>query len=211
MLLDVLYAQYQAGGWILIPIFFTGAGGFYLLAWNLMRLGGDFFKKDYSEFMLKFQDLLEAKDIEGAKLHLKSRPGVVTADLLPALSYLHNSQCYLNNFLQERMLKILNRMDRGMHFVSVLAATAPLLGLLGTVSGMVSTFEIITLYGNSNPVLMADGISEALITTQSGLVIAFPLVLLKQRVEEKINYLKEQMELGATIILNQHDACELGK
>lgn len=205
MLIDTLYSQYKAGGWILIPIFFTGAGGFYLLAWNLLRLGKDIYLKDYAEFMQKFQDLLESKNIEGAKTLLKSRPGVVSTELLPALDYLESSKCYLRNFLQERMLRILNRMDRGMHFVSVLAATAPLLGLLGTVSGMVSTFEIITLYGNSNPVLMADGISEALITTQSGLVIAFPLVLLKQRVDEKINYLREQMELGATIILNQND------
>jgi biopolymer transport protein ExbB len=67
---------------------------------------------------------------------------------------------------------------------------------------MVSTFEVITLYGNQNPVLMADGISEALISTQSGLLVAFPLTLLKQRLDERIEYLTEQLELGATIIEN---------
>jgi biopolymer transport protein ExbB/TolQ len=83
-----------------------------------------------------------------------------------------------------------------------MAAAAPLLGLLGTVTGMVSTFEVITLYGNQNPVLMADGISEALISTQSGLLIAFPLTLLKQRLDERIEILKQEMELGATVIDN---------
>jgi hypothetical protein len=67
----------------------------------------------------------------------------------------------------------------------IMAKVAPLLGLLGTVTGMVQTFKVITIYGNQNPVLMADGISEALITTQSGLVIAFPLLLLNHRLAEK--------------------------
>ena len=67
---------------------------------------------------------------------------------------------------------------------------------------MVSTFEVITLYGNQNPVLMADGISEALITTQSSLLVAFPLTLLKQRLDERIDMIRDQIELGATIIFN---------
>ena len=67
---------------------------------------------------------------------------------------------------------------------------------------MVSTFEVITLYGNQNPVLMADGISEALISTQSGLLVAFPLTLLKQRLDERVEILRQKMELGATVIEN---------
>jgi len=91
-----------------------------------------------------------------------------------------------SNVSIERRLEIMQTSDSGMYLAGVMAATAPLLGLLGTVTGMVTTFQVITLYGNQNPVLMADGISEALITTQSGLVIAFPLILFKQRLEEQI-------------------------
>jgi hypothetical protein len=74
---------------------------------------------------------------------------------------------------------------KALHMSSIMAKVAPLLGLLGTVTGMVQTFKVITIYGNQNPVLMADGISEALITTQSGLIIAFPLLLLNNRLAEK--------------------------
>jgi len=74
---------------------------------------------------------------------------------------------------------------KALHMSIIMAKVAPLLGLLGTVTGMVQTFKVITIYGNQNPVLMADGISEALITTQSGLVIAFPLLLLNHRLAEK--------------------------
>ncbi|GHV14787.1 hypothetical protein AGMMS49938_11530 [Fibrobacterales bacterium] len=74
---------------------------------------------------------------------------------------------------------------KALRMAGVMAKVAPLLGLLGTVTGMVQTFKIITIYGNQNPVLMADGISEALITTQSGLIIAFPIMLLSQRLSDK--------------------------
>jgi len=61
--------------------------------------------------------------------------------------------------------------------IAALAAVAPLLGLLGTVMGMVHTFETIQRFGFGNPALLADGISEALLTTQAGLLVAFPLLL----------------------------------
>ena len=104
--------------------------------------------------------------------------------------------------MQVRLLGTIRYMEKGSHIVAVMAAAAPLLGLLGTVTGMVSTFEVITLYGNQNPVLMADGISEALISTQSGLLVAFPLTLLKQRLDERVEILTQELKLGATIIDN---------
>ncbi len=58
----------------------------------------------------------------------------------------------------------------------LIATLAPLLGLLGTVVGMIDTFEVISSFGNSNPLLLADGISKALLTTQAGLAVAFPLL-----------------------------------
>jgi len=70
-----------------------------------------------------------------------------------------------------------NQLEQHLRTISTLAAAAPLLGLLGTVSGMVHTFETITSYGFGNPVLLAEGISEALLTTQAGLVVAFPIVI----------------------------------
>ena len=106
------------------------------------------------------------------------------------------------DYMQVRLAKTVRYMEQGNHIVSVMASAAPLLGLLGTVTGMVSTFEVITLYGNQNPVLMADGISEALISTQSGLLVAFPLTLLKQRLDERVEILRQKMELGATVIEN---------
>ncbi len=80
--------------------------------------------------------------------------------------------------LDDAILKELPRLEWGLNTVKVLAAVAPLLGLLGTVTGMIVVFQQITLFGTGDPKLMAGGISQALVTTVLGLCAAIPLLLL---------------------------------
>ena len=80
--------------------------------------------------------------------------------------------------LDEAVLKELPNIEKGQSVVKLLAAVAPLLGLLGTVTGMIATFQSITLFGTGDPKLMAGGISQALITTVLGLVAAIPLLFM---------------------------------
>ena len=87
-------------------------------------------------------------------------------------------------------------MQRGLGLLKLLAAVAPLLGLLGTVTGMILTFQSITLFGTGDPKLMAGGISQALVTTVLGLIVAIPLLfshtLLASRSRTLIQILDEQ-------------------
>ena len=80
--------------------------------------------------------------------------------------------------LSEAALKEMPDLTKGLLFIKVIAAVAPLMGLLGTVTGMIKTFQVITLYGAGDPKLMAGGISQALMTTVLGLCVAIPMVLL---------------------------------
>lgn len=80
--------------------------------------------------------------------------------------------------LDEAILRETPALDRGNGLIKLLAAVAPLLGLLGTVTGMIATFQAITLFGTGDPKLMAGGISQALVTTVQGLVVAIPLLFL---------------------------------
>lgn len=80
--------------------------------------------------------------------------------------------------LDDAILKELPKLERGLTTIKVLAAISPMLGLLGTVTGMIQTFQAITLFGTGDPKMMAGGISQALITTVLGLVSAIPLILL---------------------------------
>ncbi|MEM7739870.1 MAG: MotA/TolQ/ExbB proton channel family protein [Pseudomonadota bacterium] len=79
--------------------------------------------------------------------------------------------------LDDAVLKELPKLEAGLNLVKVLAAVAPLLGLLGTVVGMIQTFQQITLFGTGDPQIMAGGISLALITTVMGLIASIPLLL----------------------------------
>ena len=80
--------------------------------------------------------------------------------------------------LSEAALREMPGLTKGLLFIKVISVVAPLMGLLGTVTGMIKTFQVITLYGAGDPKMMAGGISQALVTTVLGLVVAIPMVLL---------------------------------
>ncbi|MGB5917502.1 MotA/TolQ/ExbB proton channel family protein [Arcobacter sp.] len=96
----------------------------------------------------------------------------------------------------QAILKETTQIKKGQSFVKLLAAVTPLLGLLGTVTGMIATFQAITLFGTGDPKLMAGGISTALITTVLGLVTAIPLLFaytyISSKSEELVSILEEQ-------------------
>jgi biopolymer transport protein ExbB len=76
--------------------------------------------------------------------------------------------------LDETVMSVVSKLDDNLTIIGVLARVSPLLGLLGTVTGMIATFDIISVFGAGNARAMAGGISEALITTQTGLIVAIP-------------------------------------
>lgn len=202
ILVESVRNTFDAGGVVMLPILVAGVIGFYFLYASWFRIGSDFFKKDVGKVVSRLHRDLDKGGIECANARLVKRRGILSREFRYALTVAEKTPLEFRNYMQVRMIMTVRYMEQGSRIVAVMAAAAPLLGLLGTVTGMVSTFDVITLYGNQNPVLMADGISEALISTQSGLLIAFPLTLLKQRLDERIELLKQQLELGATVIEN---------
>jgi len=105
--------------------------------------------------------------------------------------------------LDEIILKTAPMLERGIPTIKILSAVAPLLGLLGTVTGMIATFQSITLFGTGDPKLMAGGISTALITTVLGLVCAIPLLLLHNVVSSKSKGLIQILEEQAAGLLSK--------
>ena len=83
---------------------------------------------------------------------------------------------------------------RHLSVIAVLAAVAPLFGLLGTVTGMITTFDVIALFGTGNAKAMAGGISEALITTQSGLLVAIPGLFMSAFLVRRANRLENRLD-----------------
>lgn len=96
--------------------------------------------------------------------------------------------------LEEEIMKNIPALDRGIGALKVIATVAPLMGLLGTVTGMIGTFQSITLFGTGDPKLMAGGISQALVTTVLGLICAIPTLMLHKHLADKSDYIKHVLE-----------------
>ncbi|MEX1221061.1 MAG: MotA/TolQ/ExbB proton channel family protein [Idiomarina sp.] len=98
--------------------------------------------------------------------------------------------------LSEAILQEIPKLTRNLTFIKIISVVAPLMGLLGTVTGMINTFQAITLFGTGDPKLMAGGISQALVTTVLGLVVAIPMTLLfatlNTRSKNVVHVLQEQ-------------------
>jgi biopolymer transport protein ExbB len=115
--------------------------------------------------------------------------------------------------LGEAILKETPKLNAMLPFLKIIAVVAPLLGLLGTVTGMIITFQAITLYGAGDPKLMAGGISQALVTTVIGLCVAIPMVFLHTLIASRARRLTQILQEEAAGMLSerseQHDAARV--
>ena len=110
----------------------------------------------------------------------------------------------LERKVDEAVIKEVPKLQRGLSILKILAVIAPLLGLLGTVTGMIQTFQSITLFGTGDPKLMAGGISQALITTVLGLMAAIPLTFLHALVSARSKALVQVLEEQSAGIIARH-------
>jgi len=154
---------------------------------------------------------------EGGRIHAQMASNEISMD--NPLGQIMN--CYNKNKsadletlelkMDEAIIKSTPSLEKGIGTIKILAAVAPLLGLLGTVTGMIATFQSITLFGTGDPKLMAGGISQALITTVLGLVCAIPLLLLHNYVNGKSKGLVQILEEQSAGMVAAKAEVESGK
>lgn len=136
--------------------------------------------------------------IEAVKRHKSSAARVVTA----ALRNIDRDREHLEDIISEAILHESSRLNRFGSMILMIAAVAPLLGLLGTVTGMIQTFDVITEFGTSDPKLLSGGIAVALVTTELGLLVAIPCLLLGNLLSGWSERIKDDMEKAALRIVN---------
>jgi biopolymer transport protein ExbB len=147
--------------------------------------------------MQTLKERIMADDWEGCRTFLElGHKKLIPKVLLTALAFKDQTRQDMENALQEAILGEIPRIERFLSTLGMLAAIAPLLGLLGTVTGMINTFHVITYYGTGDPRMMSGGISEALVTTMLGLSVAIPIMMahtfLSRRVETQISKIEEK-------------------
>jgi biopolymer transport protein ExbB len=188
-----LWEQIQSGGLLIWPILFVGLVAAILVLERLFFLGR--VSQNTDKLMTHVTELVEKGDYKGAVQSTQTQSGRPTGNVLKAgLEQQGQPRDIIESSLAEAILKETPRLERFLPALKVLAAIAPLLGLLGTVTGMINTFHVITVYGTGDPRLMAGGISEALITTQLGLAVAIPILVITALLGRKASRIASDME-----------------
>jgi len=165
---DTLDYLYQ-GGDVIFPLIFVSVWMWYLIIKKLCVL--NYWKKQRGKNSDEIQSVMA-----DYKTHKTPDPKI--------------NRRLLETLVKKRQINI----ERHVQTIFVLAAIAPLLGLLGTVTGMISTFEAISRFGTANARAMAAGISEALITTQIGLIVAVPGLFMGHMIRRKTDAMQNRMD-----------------
>jgi len=148
---------------------------------------------------------LQAKGIEATLAFLKNKKGAAARVMKATVRNLGRDREHVEDIVAESIMHESERLDRFGSAIMVVAAVAPLLGLLGTVTGMIATFDVITEFGTGDPKLLSGGISIALVTTELGLIVAIPLLLLGNLLNGWAERIKDGMEQSALHLINEYN------
>jgi biopolymer transport protein ExbB len=183
----LLFLRYfEDGGPLMYPLLFLSLVMWLLIVERAMFLGR-LYRKNMS------LAVAEEHLRENRYPNPKKYKGVM-ALLVGRFIDLRSGDAELDKFiLDEAVLNINHRLTNHLATIGVLAAIAPLMGLLGTVTGMIATFDVLAIFGTGNSKAMAGGISEALITTQTGLLLAVPGMYCKNFLSRRASNLQHQV------------------
>ncbi|MBD3178538.1 MAG: biopolymer transporter ExbB [Candidatus Latescibacteria bacterium] len=193
----------QAGGPIVWPIILIAIAALGIVIYKI-----GFLRKVHGQtdkIMDCVNDLAASGDWDGCENIVQKHRGKkmpVIQVISDGLEARNEDRETLESVLQESILREMPRVERGLSVLAVFGAVAPLLGLLGTVTGMIDTFRVITLFGTGDPKLMSGGISEALVTTELGLAVAIPIMLLHTYLSRRSEHIIGEMEEKAVYLTN---------
>lgn len=190
----------EDGGPFVIPILLVGLLGLMLLVERLVYL---FARRPSPTLLGRVISHLEAGRVEAAREAVGTPQCDLDRVVAVAVDGFGRERAQREADLETALLAEEPRLERSLALIAATAAVAPLLGLLGTVTGMITTFEVITVFGTGNPRLLSGGISVALITTQLGLMVAIPLVLGHAFVSRAVERRQAMLEEARSALLGE--------
>lgn len=199
-MLEYVLEGLKEAGWIIYPLMFASVLGWYLVFRKLFSLAF----LNWPGYRL-WQERLRKVDWENdfLKMNPKFRRTAVGQTLTAVYSARHNGMKDMQNKLDETMKSLIPDLDSSSSTLAILAAAAPLTGLLGTVDGIIHTFKIISIFGTGNTALMSDSISEALLATQNGLLCAFPLMIMQVLLANKASSIEKEALAAGSALMNR--------
>mgnify|MGYP000100206977 FL=1 len=192
----------KAGGLIGKIILAIGVVGLVLVGLRIMFLIS--FGSDIQKMTLQVNKIVESQGVNAALKACKKKSSSASRVISATLRNIKKERDHIEDIISESILYESSKIDRFGSGILVIAAVSPLLGLLGTVTGMIGTFDIITEFGTGDPKLLSTGISEALITTKFGLIVAIPLLLIGNMLSNWALRTKNGLERAALNVINTH-------
>ncbi len=194
-------AWFKAGGVTLYPLFAVGILSLLMILERLIYFARK--NTNAKSFTSRFLALAEARRWQEAR-EMCSKSGSALARTLGALaSKAEQSREAAEKAVREAMLREVPALEKRLPLIAAMGAAAPLLGLLGTVSGLVTLFKVLNQLGANDPKVLAGGISEALINTETGLAIAIPVLLIHGFLNERLDTMNAAISSSAMEALNK--------
>ena len=191
----------RKGGFVMIPLLAVALAAVVLTVWKTIELGRIQIQPvrqlDAAIEAAQHDDDATAREaVTGLRQPLRSL-------VEEAIEHRHSGRDHLEEIMHEHVLAALPRLERHLGTLAVLGGIAPLLGLLGTVTGMIHTFQLVTIFGSGDAKLLSGGISEALVTTETGLAIAIPVLLVHAFLARRARGILGALERIAVGIVNR--------
>ncbi len=197
---DTIGEHIQKGGIVMYPILGLFAFAILIAIFKVFEILS--VKRARARDLETILNHLKNNDPESALGYAKSVKGPVGEMLTAAVEYSDEEKEVIEEVLYEKIITTQPALERFLPIIAVTAATAPLLGLLGTVTGMIKTFKLITVYGTGDAQQLSVGISEALITTEFGLIVAIPTLILHAILSRAARGVVVSMEQTAVGFIN---------
>ncbi len=198
---DTLWEHIQKGGPVMVPIGALAGSALLVALYKWLALVS--VKRPSNRRVKEMLQAVEQQDKQAAIQAAKSVGGPAGRMLAAGAENLEMPRELVEEVMYEQVLSTRLKLQRMLPFVAITAASAPLLGLLGTVIGIIDTFKMITVFGAGDVKALSGGISEALITTEFGLIVAIPSLLLHAFLSRKARGMVDEMEKAAVSLVNQ--------
>lgn len=198
---DTLIEHIKKGGIVMWPILLLASAAFLVATGKLVQLFT--VRKPSARSVQRLLDAVRKRDFKAASRKVESVSGPIGEMLKAGVENINEPKELVEEIMFEKMLGTRLKLQSFLSFIAVSAAAAPLLGLLGTVTGIINTFKLITVYGTGDAKTLSSGISEALITTEFGLIIAIPSLLMHAFLSRKARRFIDGMEKTAISLLNR--------
>jgi len=198
---ETLAEHIAKGGPVMVPILALAALALLVALFKWVHLS---FVRTPSQKKLKgFLAAVANHDRHRAMEQARSIGGPTGLMLARGVEHIHAPRELVEEIMYETVLTTRLKLQKALPFIAICAAAAPLLGLLGTVTGIINTFKLITVFGSGDVKTLSGGISEALITTEYGLITAIPSLLLHAFLSRKAKGVVDGMEKAAVAFVNQ--------